>query len=59
MSSKPRTVSEYLGSLPDDRRKALQALRKVIKANLDSGIAEGLQYGMIGYFIPHKIYPAG
>ena len=59
MPTQPASVSEYLAGLPDDRRKALQALRKVIKANLDPKIKEGVQYGMIGYFVPHSVYPDG
>ncbi|GJM24448.1 MAG: hypothetical protein DHS20C16_08630 [Phycisphaerae bacterium] len=59
MQSKAKTVKEYLDALPEDRRKALQAVRKVIKANLDKGYKEGMQYGMIGYFVPHTIYPDG
>jgi hypothetical protein len=59
MQSKAATVKEYLDALPEDRRKALQAVRKVIKANLDKGYKEGMQYGMIGYFVPHSLYPDG
>ncbi|HNO79873.1 MAG TPA: DUF1801 domain-containing protein [Phycisphaerae bacterium] len=59
MQNKATTVKEYLDALPEDRRKALEAVRKVIKANLDKGYQEGIQYGMIGYFVPHKIYPNG
>ncbi len=59
MQEKATTVAEYLKQLPSDRRKALQAVRKVILANTDKDIGEGIQYGMIGYFIPHKRYPAG
>ena len=59
MPSKPSTVKELLDSLPDDRRKAIQAIRKVIKANLDKKFTEGIQYGMLGYSLPHKVYPAG
>ena len=59
MQSKATTVQAYLAELPDDRRAALQAVRKVILANLDKGYEEGMQYGMIGYYIPHSIYPAG
>ncbi|MBX7105915.1 MAG: DUF1801 domain-containing protein [Gemmataceae bacterium] len=59
MQSKAATVQEYLAELPEDRRAALEAVRKVILKNLDPAIAEGMQYGMIGYFIPHGIYPAG
>lgn len=59
MQSKATTVKEYLAELPDDRRKAISALRKVIKANLGKGFKEGMQYGMIGYFVPHSVYPKG
>jgi len=59
MQSKAATVSDYLASLPDDRRKAIETVRSVILANLDKDYEEGMQYGMIGYYIPHRIYPAG
>lgn len=59
MQSQARTVKQYLAELPEERRTAIAAVRKVIRANLNDGIEEGMQYGMIGYFIPHRIYPAG
>jgi hypothetical protein len=59
MQSKATTVAEYLAELPADRRVAIEAVRKVILKNLDSGFEEGMQYGMIGYFVPHRIYPPG
>lgn len=59
MQSKATTVQAYLSELPDDRRKALEALRKVIKENLPRGYQETMQYGMIGYSVPHSLYPAG
>ncbi len=59
MQSKATTVTQYLAELPDDRRKAIKAIRKVIKDNLDPQIKETIQYGMIGYAIPHTVYPAG
>lgn len=59
MQSKAKTVAEYLSSLPDDRRCALEAVRKVILDNLDSDYEEGMSYGMIGYYVPHRVYPAG
>ena len=59
MQSKATTVEEYLAELPEDRRAAIQAVRKVILKNLDKGYEEGMQYGMIGYYVPHKVYPAG
>ncbi len=59
MQSKPNTANEYIKSLPEDRRKAMQAIRKVILDNLGKGFEEGIQYGMLGYYVPHKVYPAG
>ena len=49
MQSKAKTVDAYLASLPEDRRKAIEAVRKVILKNLDKDYEEGMQYGMIGY----------
>jgi hypothetical protein len=59
MQSKATTVEQYLSELPDDRRKALEAVRQVILKNLDKDYEEGIQYGMIGYYVPHRVYPAG
>jgi hypothetical protein len=59
MQSKAATVDDYLSELPEDRRTALQAVRKVILENLDRDYEEGMQYGMIGYYVPHRVYPAG
>lgn len=59
MPDKPKTVKEYLDTLPPDRKKAVNALRRTIKANMDKGIKEGIQYGMVGYFLPHSLYPEG
>lgn len=59
MQSKAKTVKEYLDGLPEDRRAAMEAVRKVILKNLDKGYEEGMQYGMIGYCVPHKLYPPG
>lgn len=59
MQSKAQSVADYLAALPEDRRSAIEAVRKVIRENLDRGYAEGMQYGMIGYSVPHKLYPPG
>jgi hypothetical protein len=59
MQSNATTVAEYLSSLPEDRRRAIEAVRQVILQNLDKDYEEGMQYGMIGYYVPHRVYPAG
>jgi hypothetical protein len=59
MQSRAATVKEYLAELPEDRRREIEAVRKVILENLDSDYEEGMQYGMIAYYVPHRVYPAG
>lgn len=59
MQSKAKTVTQYLAELPPERREMIAALRKVIRANLNEGFEEGMQYGMLGYAVPHRLYPAG
>ena len=59
MQSNAKTVAEYLAELPDDRRQALTALRKLIMDNIDDGFREGVGYGMIGWSVPHSLYPPG
>ncbi len=59
MQSKATTVKAYLAELPAERRQAIQAVRETILANLDSEYEEGMQYGMIGYYVPHRVYAAG
>lgn len=58
-TGKPSTVAEYLSLLPPDRRAALEAIRAVILKNLPKGFIEQMQYGMIGYCVPHTLYPHG
>jgi hypothetical protein len=59
MQSKAPTVHAYLRSLPEDRRAAISAVRDVILKNLDPSYEEGMQYGVIGYYVPHRVYPKG
>lgn len=59
MQSKAATVKDYLATLPEDRRRIVQAVRAVILKNLGKGLEEGMQYGMIGYYVPHSVYPPG
>ena len=59
MQSQAKTVREYLAELPEDRRKAIKAVRAVIVKNLSKGYKEVVQNGAIGYVVPHSVYPAG
>jgi hypothetical protein len=59
MKVKAATVAEYLATLPAERRKELEVVRRVIKKHLPKGYAEEMQYGMIGYVVPLKTFPEG
>ncbi len=59
MQSSAKTVKDYLASLPADRRAAIEGVRRTILDNLDPTYEEGMQYGMIGYYVPHSVYPPG
>lgn len=59
MKSSATTVREYLQSLPEDRRRAIEAVRKVILKNLDKDYEESMLWGMIGYAVPHRVWPTG
>ena len=56
---KPQTPEAYIASLPEERQTVLTKLRMVIQKNLPQGFEERMSYGMIGYVVPHSIYPAG
>jgi hypothetical protein len=59
MQSTASTVDQYLAELPPDRRAAVEAVRKVVRANIDPIVEEGMAWGMIGWCIPHSVYPGG
>lgn len=59
MQSKASTVADYLAELPPERQAPMKKLRAVLKKHLPRGFAEQMQYGMIGFVVPHSLYPAG
>ncbi|MCE2613893.1 DUF1801 domain-containing protein [Flavobacteriaceae bacterium D16] len=59
MISKAKTPEAYLAELPSERRDVMEELRRVILSNLPEGFEETMNYGMIGYVVPHSIYPDG
>jgi uncharacterized protein YdhG (YjbR/CyaY superfamily) len=59
MQSKANTPEEYIDNIPEERKVAVRSLRKVILENLPEGFTEVMGYGMIGYVVPHSIYPKG
>lgn len=59
MQSNAVTVDAYISELPEERRAAIIKLRKEVKKHLPKGFEEVMSYGMIGYVVPHKLYPSG
>lgn len=53
------TPDEYIQAIPEERQGVMNELRKVIKENLPKGFSEEISYGMIGYVVPHSLYPDG
>ena len=59
MQSKALTPDAYMAEIPKERQAAFKKLRAVIKKNLPKGFKESMGYGMMGYSVPHSMYPAG
>lgn len=59
MTSQATSPEQYIQDLPKDRIEGITKLRKVINDNLPKGFKEQMSYGMIGYVVPHEIYPNG
>ena len=59
MQSNAKTPDEYVAGLPEDRKLAISALRKVINENLPEGFKEIMGYGHIAWVVPHETYPPG
>jgi len=59
MQSSAKTVEDYISQVPENQREAIIQLRTVILENIPEGYSEEMSYGMIGYVVPHSIYPKG
>lgn len=59
MKIEANSPDDYISKLPEDRQEVISKLRKVVLDNLPKGFSEEMSYGMIGYVVPHSIYPDG
>src|SRR6185503_9990398 len=59
MTSKAATPNDYIKELPGDRKEPVSKLRETISKNIPKGFKEVMSYGMIGYVVPHELFPAG
>jgi hypothetical protein len=59
MKTPATTIEEILANIPEERKEAFNKLHQTIVDNLPKGFEPGISYGMLGYVIPHELYPAG
>ena len=59
MQIKANSPEEYISAVPEERKEVISKLREVILKNIPKGFEEQMNYGMIGYVVPHSIYPDG
>ncbi len=50
---------DYINQLPEERQTPMKKLRAIIKKNIPKGFEETMNYGMIGFVVPHSEYPDG
>lgn len=59
MTYEASTPEEYIAQLPEERKPVVEKLHRIIKTNLPKGFEEGINYKMLGYYVPHSTYPDG
>ncbi len=59
MQYKADSPEDYISQLPEERKAVILEIRKNILENLPEGFEEQISYGMLGYVVPHRLYPAG
>ncbi len=59
MQTDAKNPQDYLDALPEERKAAMNQLRKTVIENLPNGFQETMSYGMLGYVVPHDLYPKG
>lgn len=59
MQYQATSAEDYISQVPEDRKEALTKLRDVINRNIPKGFEETTGYGMVGYAVPHSLYPSG
>ena len=57
VSTSSTTPSDYLASLPQDRREVISAVRDLILGSLPEGYEETINWGMLSYEVPLDVYP--
>ena len=53
------SVEQYITAQPEEKQRVISQLRQAVMDNLPGGFEECINYNMIGYVVPHSLYPAG
>lgn len=59
MPVKYQNIEDYMKSIPIERKNVFEKLRKLIHNNIPKGFEQGILYNMVGFYVPHSIYPKG
>jgi uncharacterized protein YdhG (YjbR/CyaY superfamily) len=59
MKIKPKNAEEYISNVQEKHQEAITKLRQTVLDNLPEGFEERMNYNMLGYVVPHSVYPAG
>lgn len=59
MTYEAKTQKKYIAQLPEDRKEVVEKLQKIILKNLPNGFEHGINYNMLGWYVPHSTYPNG
>ena len=59
MKIEANSPDEYVEKVPEERRPSFERLRETVLDHLPAGFEEVMSYGMIGYVVPHSLYPDG
>jgi hypothetical protein len=59
MTSTAATPEDYIAKLPENRKAPITKLNALIKKHMPKGLEAGIGYGMLAYYVPKSVYPAG
>jgi uncharacterized protein YdhG (YjbR/CyaY superfamily) len=53
------TVSDYIDNVKEERKSVFLQVLEAVRKGIPSDFEECLSYGMIGFVVPHSLYPKG
>ena len=53
------TVSDYIDNVQEERKSVFLQVLEAVRKGIPSDFEEYISYGMIGFVVPHSLYPKG